>query len=61
MHSRFAAYATTAAKNMGEGTSFVDHFQAAADTYLMLGAIKTNPLSPKDRTHTSPEGPDLVV
>ncbi|KAH8902345.1 SGNH hydrolase [Coniochaeta sp. PMI_546] len=59
--SRFVAYAATAAKNVGEGASFVDHFQATADMYLKLGAAKTNALFPKDHTHTSPEGADLVA
>ncbi|KAB5571865.1 SGNH hydrolase-type esterase domain-containing protein [Coniochaeta sp. 2T2.1] len=59
--SRFVGYAALAAKNVGAGASFVDHFQAAANMYLKLGATKTNALFPKDHTHTSPEGADLVA
>jgi rhamnogalacturonan acetylesterase len=57
--SRFVAYAAAAAKNVGAGASFVDHFQAVANMYAKLGAAKTNALYPKDHTHTSPEGADL--
>jgi rhamnogalacturonan acetylesterase len=59
--SRFVGYAAAAAKDVGRGASFVDHFQAVADMYLKLGAAKTNALYPKDHTHTSPEGADLVA
>ncbi|KAK3364494.1 SGNH hydrolase-type esterase domain-containing protein [Lasiosphaeria hispida] len=59
--SRFVAYAASAAKNVGKGASFVDHFQAVAALYLKLGNEKTNALYPKDHTHTSPEGGDLVA
>lgn len=57
--SRFVAYAATAAKNVGTGSSFVDHFQAVANMYFKLGSTKTNALYPKDHTHTSPGGADL--
>lgn len=59
--SRFVAYAAAAARDVGQGASFVDHFRATADMYLKLGATKTNALFPKDHTHTSPEGADLVA
>ncbi|KAK0612533.1 SGNH hydrolase-type esterase domain-containing protein [Bombardia bombarda] len=59
--SRFVDYATRSAKKVGTGASFVDHFQAAANMYKKLGAAKTNSLFPKDHTHTSPEGADLVA
>ncbi|KAF3036892.1 hypothetical protein E8E12_001479 [Didymella heteroderae] len=56
---RFVAYAAQAAKNVGAGASFVDHFQAVADMYEKLGSQATNALYPKDHTHTSPAGADL--
>ncbi|KAJ9162059.1 Carbohydrate esterase family 12 protein [Coniochaeta hoffmannii] len=59
--SRFVAYAATAAGEVGEGASFVDHFQATAEMYRKLGSAKVNGLYPKDHTHTSPEGADLVA
>lgn len=57
--SRFVGYAATAAKNVGNGASFVDHFQAVGNMYKKLGNDKTNALYPQDHTHTSPEGADL--
>ncbi|KAL1838798.1 hypothetical protein VTK73DRAFT_4237 [Phialemonium thermophilum] len=57
--SRFVAYAAAAAANVGEGASFVDHFQAVADMYLRLGSDATNALYPQDHTHTSPAGANL--
>ncbi|KAK3367254.1 carbohydrate esterase family 12 protein [Lasiosphaeria ovina] len=60
--SRFVEYAARAAKDVGApGATFVDHFQAVAALYLKLGNAKTNALYPKDHTHTSPEGADLVA
>ncbi|KAK3331264.1 rhamnogalacturonan acetylesterase-like protein [Apodospora peruviana] len=59
--SRFVDYAARAAKNVGTGASFVDHFQAVGNMYFKLGNTKTNALYPKDHTHTSPEGADLVA
>ncbi len=59
--SRFVAYAALAAKNVGTGASFLDHFQAVAALYLKLGSAKTNALYPSDHTHTSPAGADLVA
>lgn len=58
---RFVGYAALAAKNVGTGASFVDHFQAVANMFLKLGNTKTNALYPSDHTHTSPEGADLVA
>jgi rhamnogalacturonan acetylesterase len=57
--SRFVDYAATAAKNVGTGASFVDHFEAVAKMYYKLGSNKTNSLYPIDHTHTTPEGADL--
>jgi rhamnogalacturonan acetylesterase len=59
--ARFVAYAAAAARNVGAAAGFVDHFQAVADMYYKLGSVKTNALYPKDHTHTSPEGADLVA
>jgi rhamnogalacturonan acetylesterase len=59
--SRFVGYAALAAKNVGTGASFLDHFQAVAALYLKLGSTKTNALYPSDHTHTSPAGADLVA
>lgn len=56
---RFVSYAAQAAKNVGTGATFVDHFQAVANMYKKLGSEATNALYPKDHTHTSPEGADL--
>lgn len=58
--SRFVGYAKTAAGNV-KGASFVDHFQATANAYLKAGSVKVNAMYPKDHTHTSPEGADLVA
>ena len=59
--SRFVAYAAAAAKNVGNGAYYVDHFVACGKLFLKLGNAKTNTLFPKDHTHTSPEGGDLVA
>lgn len=59
--SRFVAYAAAAAKNVGRGASFVDHFQATVNMMAKLGNARTNALFPRDHTHTSPEGGDLVA
>lgn len=59
--SRFVAYAAAAAKNVGSGASYVDHFQAVANMFSKLGSAKTNALYPVDHTHTSPAGADLVA
>jgi rhamnogalacturonan acetylesterase len=59
--SRFVAYAASAAKNVGQGASYVDHFQAVGNMFLKLGNTATNALYPLDHTHTSPAGADLVA
>lgn len=57
---RFVGYQATAARQMGSaGVTFVDHFQAVANSYKRLGGAGTNALYPKDHTHTSPAGADL--
>lgn len=57
--SRFVEDAAEASKELGTGSSFVDHFQAVANMYKKLGSSATNALYPKDHTHTSPKGADL--
>ncbi|KAL2157906.1 hypothetical protein VTH06DRAFT_4961 [Thermothelomyces fergusii] len=59
--SRFVGYAATAARNVGYGASFVDHFQAVGAMFWRLGNQATNALYPQDHTHTSPQGADLVA
>lgn len=54
--SRFVGYAKTAAAAFSSGVTFVDHFQAACDTYYNLGDSAVNALYPNDHTHTSPAG-----
>jgi rhamnogalacturonan acetylesterase len=56
---RFVNYAALAAKSVGEGAYYVDHFTAVADMYKKLGDAATNALYPKDHTHTSPKGANL--
>ena len=56
---RFVSYAAQAAKDVGAGASFVDHYQAVANMYKKLGSKQTNALYPADHTHTSPGGADL--
>ncbi|KAJ4298379.1 hypothetical protein N0V88_003409 [Collariella sp. IMI 366227] len=58
---RFVGYAAAAARNVGGGVGFVDHFQAVAGMFLKLGSARTNALFPTDHTHTSPAGADLVA
>ncbi|RYP30432.1 hypothetical protein DL767_006243 [Monosporascus sp. MG133] len=58
---RFVGYAALAARNVGSGASFVDHFEATVKAYWKIGRDATNRLYPKDHTHTSPAGADLVA
>lgn len=46
---------------MPDRIGFVDHYQAVANTYRRLGNQATNALYPRDHTHTSPQGADLVA
>jgi rhamnogalacturonan acetylesterase len=57
--SKFVQYAAQASKELGTGSSFVDHFQAVANMYKEFGSSATNALYPADHTHTSPKGADL--
>ncbi|KAH6655070.1 SGNH hydrolase-type esterase domain-containing protein [Truncatella angustata] len=57
---RFVGYQKTAQQAIGSSSvTFVDHFQAVANTYAKLGNTATNALYPNDHTHTSPTGADL--
>ncbi|KAK4124769.1 carbohydrate esterase family 12 protein [Parathielavia appendiculata] len=58
---RFVGYAALAAKNVGNGASFVDHFRAVANMFLKLGSARTNALYPSDHTHTNAAGADQVA
>lgn len=58
---RFVPYAAAAARNVGSGASFVDHYQAVTKTYQRLGSQKVNSFYPVDYTHTSPEGADVIA
>ncbi|KAK0707199.1 carbohydrate esterase family 12 protein [Apiosordaria backusii] len=58
---RFVGYAAQAARNVGNGASFVDHYQAVTKTYQRLGSQKVNTFYPVDYTHTSPEGADVIA
>ncbi|KAK4445392.1 SGNH hydrolase-type esterase domain-containing protein [Podospora aff. communis PSN243] len=59
--SRYVGYMAQAARNVGRGSSFVDHNQAVVQTYARLGSQRVNALYPRDATHTSPEGGDIVA
>lgn len=58
---RFVEYAALVAEEIGEGSWYVDHFEAVARMFEKLGDGATNALYPEDHTHTSPEGADLVA
>ncbi|GAB7346901.1 hypothetical protein MBLNU459_g1974t1 [Dothideomycetes sp. NU459] len=62
--SRFTTYAQAAAADatiISPGTaSFVDHGTYVADVYKTMTASAVDALFPKDHTHTSPVGADLV-
>ncbi|KAI0528227.1 carbohydrate esterase family 12 protein [Xylaria bambusicola] len=59
---RFVGYQLTAQKALSSSSvTFVDHFQAVANTYQKIGNSATNALYPRDHTHTSPQGASLVA
>ncbi|KAK5629036.1 hypothetical protein RRF57_004751 [Xylaria bambusicola] len=59
---RFVGYQLTAQKALSSSSvTFVDHFQAVANTYRKIGNSATNALYPRDHTHTSPQGASLVA
>ncbi|KAK4102358.1 carbohydrate esterase family 12 protein [Parathielavia hyrcaniae] len=58
---RFVGYAALAARNVGNGATFVDHFRAVANMFLRLRSSGTNALFPVDHTHTNARGADLVA
>jgi len=57
---RFTDYGKIVVKNVGSAASFVDHGQYVANQYIKLGASAVSKFYPKDHTHTSPEGANLV-
>ncbi|KAI1270366.1 SGNH hydrolase-type esterase domain-containing protein [Xylariaceae sp. FL1019] len=60
--SRFVGYDVTATNSLDSSSvTFVDHFQATANTYLKLGYSATSALYPNDHTHTSPTGANYVA
>lgn len=59
---RFVGYQKTATTALNDaGVTFVDHFVAVSKAFLKLGNSATNAFFPKDHTHTSPAGADLVA
>ena len=59
--SRFTGYCKTVVQNAGTMASFVDHGQYLANEYAKLGAAVTTSYYPKDHTHTSPTGANVVA
>jgi rhamnogalacturonan acetylesterase len=59
--SRFTAYCKIVVQNAGAMASFVDHGQYVANEFEKLGAGVVNGYYPKDHTHTSPIGADVVA
>ncbi|KAF2671988.1 secreted rhamnogalacturonan acetylesteras-like protein [Microthyrium microscopicum] len=59
--SRFGDMAKAAAKEVGEGASYVDHGGATGQEYIKMGSSKVNALFPQDHTHTSPAGAKVVA
>ncbi|KUJ09664.1 SGNH hydrolase [Mollisia scopiformis] len=59
--SRFTAYCKDVVENAGNGASFVDHGQYVANEFNALGATVVNSYYPKDHTHTSPIGANVVA
>lgn len=58
---RFVGYQKTAAEAIGEGATFVDHFNAVALMYQQLGYDTVTEYYPNDHTHTSPEAADMIA
>jgi len=59
--SRFTGYCKIVVENAGAMASFVDHGQYVADEFAKLGADVVKGYYPKDHTHTSPIGADVVA
>lgn len=58
---RFTGYCKIVVGNVGNMAVFVDHGQYVANEYIRLGATVTNSYYPKDHTHTSPKGAEVVA
>ncbi|RDL38787.1 SGNH hydrolase [Venustampulla echinocandica] len=58
--SRFTGYCKIVVGNVGNMAAFVDHGQLVANEYIRLGTNATNSFYPKDHTHTSPKGAEVV-
>lgn len=58
---RFVGYQKTAAASVGDGATFVDHFNAVELMYQQLGDATVTAYYPSDHTHTSPTGADMVA
>jgi rhamnogalacturonan acetylesterase len=59
--SRFTGYCKIVVQNAGDMASFVDHGQYVANEFAKLGADVVKGYYPKDHTHTSPIGADVVA
>jgi len=59
--SRFTAYCKIVVQNVGAMASFVDHGQYVANEFIKLGASVVDGYYPKDHTHTSPVGANVVA
>lgn len=58
---RFVGYQETAANSVGDGCTWVDHFNAVDLMYQELGYDTVTEYYPSDHTHTSPTGADMVA
>jgi len=58
---RFTTYCKDVVSNAGSESSFVDHGLYVANEFISLGVDAVDALYPKDHTHTSPEGADIVA
>lgn len=60
--SRFVGYQKTAANAVGDSrVTFVDNFQAVSNMYRKLGNSAVNAFYPRDHTHTSPAGAEMIA
>ncbi|KAF4974168.1 hypothetical protein FZEAL_8898 [Fusarium zealandicum] len=59
---RFVAYQAKAAKDANDkAVTYVDNFRAVSNMYKKLGNSAVNAFYPKDHTHTSPAGADMIA
>jgi rhamnogalacturonan acetylesterase len=59
--SKFTGYCKIVVQNAGDMASFVDHGKYVANEFAKLGADVVKGYYPKDHTHTSPIGADVVA